>query len=53
MTIIPLPDKPALTGDLPTDLQILGGHAMQLRNLIIRYNELATQHNQENGFPVP
>jgi hypothetical protein len=45
MTVIPLPEKPELTGDPEKDVPILGEHAMRLRQLIIRYNELAAEHN--------
>lgn len=50
MTIIPIPQKPELRRDPPEDVAILGQHAMKLRNLIHRYNEIATKHNLENGF---
>lgn len=51
MTLIPLPEKPTLTRVAEKDVQILGAHAMKLRNLIIRYNQLADEHNVKNGFP--
>ena len=50
MTVIPLPDKPVLTGDVESDLPLLGSHAMELRNLIIRYNEMAEVHNEKAGY---
>ena len=50
MTIIPLPERPALTGVSEQDVPILGSHAMQLRNLIIRYNEMAQEHNEKHGY---
>lgn len=50
MTVIPLPEKPELTGEVDRDLPLLGAHAMRLRNLIITYNAIAEEHNKKAGF---
>ena len=50
MTVIPLPDKPSLSGNPEEDLPVLGVHAIKLRSLITAYNEMAREHNEKAGF---
>lgn len=50
MVVIPVPERPDLTGDAESDLLLLGSHAMRLRRLIAAYNEMAAEHNRLHGY---